>query len=180
MNGAISRRNFLRITTTSLGGLMASGWLQSISAKPVSDEPAWLRNAANLFVRVEPDERVFIGSRGPEIGQGVRTSLPMLIAEELDVSWDQVVVEQLPYGLVASDSSDGVDRKYGAQWVGGSTTIPHSWLEMRQVGARVRNLFVQAAAQTWGVQVDELKTKSGQVTKSKERMQQRLAHTDEK
>jgi isoquinoline 1-oxidoreductase beta subunit len=142
---------------------MVSGWLPNVGANQTAGEAPWLRNAVQLFVRVEADERVFIGARGPEIGQGVRTSLPMLIAEELDVSWDQVTVEQLPYGVVAADSEAGVDTKYGAQNAGGSTTIPQSWLEMRQVGARVRDLFVRAAAQTWDVSIDGLKTKSGVV-----------------
>ena len=162
MSSATSRRDFLRITSTTLGGLMVTGWLPDVVAAGPR-EPGWLRKAGPLFVRVEPDNSVFIGARGPEIGQGVRTSLPMLIAEELDVSWDQVTVEQLPYGVVAADSEQGVDTKYGAQNVGGSTTIPQSWLEMRQVGARVRDLFVRAAAQIWNVNADVLKTKYGQV-----------------
>ena len=164
MSGAVSRRDFLRVASTALGGLIVTSWLPGAVAARSSNEPAWLRDAARLFVRVEPDNSVFIGARGPEIGQGVRTSLPMLIAEELDVSWDQVTVEQLPYGVVAADSKAGVDTKYGAQNAGGSTTIPQSWLEMRQVGARVRELFIRAAAQTWGVGADALTTKSGRVT----------------
>jgi isoquinoline 1-oxidoreductase beta subunit len=163
MSGSSTRREFLRVATSSLGGLMVSGRLPSVSANQAAGEASWLRNAVQLFVRVEADERVFIGARGPEIGQGVRTSLPMLIAEELDVSWDQVTVEQLPYGVVAADTDAGVDTKYGVQNAGGSTTIPQSWLEMRQVGARVRDLFVRAAAQTWGLSTDGLKTKSGTV-----------------
>ena len=163
MSGAVSRRDFLRVASTALGGLIVTGWLPGAAAARSSGEPAWLREAVRLFVRVEPDNSVFIGARGPEIGQGVRTSLPMLIAEELDVSWDQVTVEQLPYGVVAADSKAGVDTKYGAQNAGGSTAISQSWLEMRQVGARVRELFIRAAAQTWGVGADALVTKSGRV-----------------
>lgn len=164
MSGAVTRRDFLRVTSTSLGGLVVTAFLPSALANRAAvAEPKWLRDAVQLFVRVEPDERVFIGARGPEIGQGVRTSLPMLIAEELDVSWDQVTVEQLPYGVVAADGKPGVDTKYGAQRAGGSTAIPQSWLEMRQVGARVRQLFVQAAAQTWGIDHEKLTTQSGHV-----------------
>ena len=84
MNPQINRRNFLRITSTSVGGLMATAWLPEVAATKASSEGSWVRNAMSLFVRVEPDNRVYIGARGPEIGQGVRTSLPMLIAEELD------------------------------------------------------------------------------------------------
>ncbi|MGR8949500.1 MAG: molybdopterin cofactor-binding domain-containing protein [Gammaproteobacteria bacterium] len=150
-----TRRDFLRVGATSLGGLVVSGWLpHSAANSTTSNEPDWLREGAQLFVRVEPNEQVFIGARGPEIGQGVRTSLPMLIAEELDVSWDQVTVEQLPYGNEA---------QFGAQWVGGSTNIPQGWLELRQVGARVRYLFLQAAAKHWDVGIETLKTDAGKV-----------------
>jgi isoquinoline 1-oxidoreductase subunit beta len=163
MSAAVSRRHFLRVASTSLGGVMVSGWLPNVIAAQSTEEPAWLREAVQLFVRVEPDERVYIGARGPEIGQGVRTSLPMLVAEELDVEWAQVTVEQLPYGVVAADAESGVEKKYGSQRVGGSTTIPNSWLEMRQVGARVRHLFIQAAAKTWNADQAHLTTKAGQV-----------------
>jgi len=144
---------------------MATAWLPEVAATKASSEGSWVRNAMSLFVRVEPDNRVYIGARGPEIGQGVRTSLPMLIAEELDVEWDQVTVEQLPYGIVAADSKPGFVAKYGKQNAGGSTTIPQSWLELRQVGARVRDLFVRAAAQTWDIEASALQTKSGHVVK---------------
>ena len=154
-NNKTTRRDFLRVGASSLGGLLVSGWLPHSGANSISaDEPAWLQQGAQLFVRVEPNEQVFIGARGPEIGQGVRTSLPMLIAEELDVSWEQVTVEQLPYGNEA---------QFGAQWVGGSTNIPQSWLELRQVGARVRHLFLQAAAAQWGSSIEALKTDAGKV-----------------
>src|ERR1700752_452855 len=96
MSAVLSRRTFLQVSTTALGGLLvAAHWPARVQAQ---------RGAADLgvFVRIEPDGRIVVGSRGCEIGQGVKTSLPMLIAEELDVAWSQVEVEQLPYGIVAS------------------------------------------------------------------------------
>src|SRR2546423_1370199 len=86
------------------------------------------------FVRIETDGRIVIGARGCEIGQGVKTSLPMLIAEELDVPWSSVTVEQLPYGLVASHDPPGFTSRYGPQGAGGSTNIPDGWHELRQAG----------------------------------------------
>ncbi|MBI2994059.1 MAG: xanthine dehydrogenase family protein molybdopterin-binding subunit [Gammaproteobacteria bacterium] len=163
MSVALSRRDFLQITATGLGGLMVSAWLPPLRAQEAATEPAWLRSSLDLFVRVEPDERVIIGARSCEIGQGVRTSLPMLIAEELDVDWSKVTVEQLPYGLVAADNEQGLDFKYGPQGAGGSTNIPEGWLELRQVGARVRHLFLQAAAKRWNAPLDSLSTEAGRV-----------------
>ena len=102
MSAVLSRRTFLQISSTALGGLLV-GTHWSAHAEEIHG-PVDL----NAFVRVEPDGSIVIGARSCEIGQGVKTSLPMLIAEELDVAWSQVVVEQLPYGLVASPQPPGL------------------------------------------------------------------------
>ncbi len=102
------------------------------------------------FIRIDPDNRVTIGARGLEIGQGVMTSLPMLVAEELDVAWSMVTVEQLPYGLEAGEG--GRFRwRYGDQSAGGSTSVSDGWGELRAAGAQGRWLLRQAAADRWGV-----------------------------
>jgi isoquinoline 1-oxidoreductase beta subunit len=113
------------------------------------------------FIRIERDNRVVIGARGCEIGQGVMTALPMLIAEELDVDWAQVRVIQLPYGYVETDQ--GASNKYGDQGAGGSTSVRDGWKELREAGATARWLLVQAAAEEWKVPADQLRTEAGQV-----------------
>ena len=156
--GALSRRDFLSVSMTAAGALMVSlSWPRAAPAQPAGSQ------SLGAFVRIETDGRIVIGARGCEIGQGVKTSLPMLIAEELDVPWSAVTVEQLPYGLVASHDPAGFTSRYGPQGAGGSTSIPDGWKELRQAGARVRWLLVQAAAQAWQQPADQLQTRDAHV-----------------
>ena len=158
MSIALSRRTFLKVSATALGGVVLSASLpRAAFAVSRQDEGPW------VFVRIEPGEPVVIGARGAEIGQGVKTSLPMLIAEELDVGWDHVRVEQLPYALVPAETEAGIAGKYGPQGAGGSTSIPDSWLELRQVGAKLRHMLVEAAAVKWNTDGDRLTTSRGEV-----------------
>jgi isoquinoline 1-oxidoreductase beta subunit len=105
------------------------------------------------FVQVSPDGQVTILARNPEIGQGAKTLLPMLVAEELDVAWDRVWVEFAPV--------DG--KRFGPQFAGGSMATPINWEPMRQVGAAARALLVAAAATRLGVPADSLATEAGEV-----------------
>src|SRR5687768_472857 len=96
-----TRRQFLVITALGGGGLLASFALPQIARAAADKRPASARAVPlGAFIRIHPDNTIVIGARGCEIGQCVRTALPMLIAEELEVRWDQVRVEQLPYGLM--------------------------------------------------------------------------------
>ena len=147
MQAELDRRSFLK------GSLIAGGVLALEATIPLAlaaeAEPVML----NAFIRIAPDNIVTIGAKNPEIGQGVRTMLPMLIAEELDVDWDQVRIEQ-----TIADASI-----YGRQYAGGSRSTPSNWLPMRQVGAAARQMLVTAAAHSWNVDAAALTTGSGKV-----------------
>lgn len=161
-NGVVSqtRRQFLQITALGGGALLAT--IQFPTAiLAAGREPAPV--PLGVFVRIHPDNTIVIGARGCEIGQGVRTSLPMLIAEELDVRWDQVRVEQLDFGIQAGDQPDAFTNRYGSQFAGGSTNIPDGWTSLREAGAQVRELLVLAAAQGWGAEPGSLTAREGLV-----------------
>ncbi len=108
----------------------------------------------NAFITIAPDNKVTIGGSYPEIGQGARTMLPMLIAEELDLDWAQV--QAVP---TLAD-----EKAFGQQITGGSETTPTTWLPMRKVGAAARQQLVMAAAATWGVDAASLTTAAGHVS----------------
>ncbi len=157
----LSRRRFLSISASASGALLV-GWkfARAQSALPylgARDQAQQL----GAFVRIEANGDVFIGARGCEIGQGVKTSLPMLIAEELDVDWNRVRVEQLPYGYI--DTDKGPSNRYGGQGAGGSDNIPSGWKDLRQAGAVAHWLLVQAAAKRWDIDAAQLRTDSGAV-----------------
>jgi isoquinoline 1-oxidoreductase beta subunit len=152
---ALSRRQFLGASLAA-GGALLVGW-RGVFAQ----EAAATDGALGPFVRIGTDGLVTIGARGAEIGQGVKTALPMLIAEELDVAWENVRVEQLPLGLVTI--AEGMDWKFGPQGAGGSTSIPDAWADLRLAGAEARRRLVLAAANLWRADAATLATADGEV-----------------
>lgn len=153
-----ARRNFLVSGLTASGSLVVGIPLPVIAS---SGSATSKRNRLGFFLQIEGDGRVIIGSNQPEIGQGIRTSLPMLIAEELELDWERVSVKQMPLGIVKT--KDGFTWKYGGQGVGGSTGLTGSWQYMREVGAKARQLIELAAAQVWQVDVRQVYCRLGQV-----------------
>ena len=150
----ITRRSFLRVTAIAGGGMLLSAYIDPLEKSLArAQQPPAPTLSPNAFIRISPDGIVTIIAKNPEEGQGVRTMLPMLIAEELDVEWKNVRVEQ----------GDVNFAKYGLQVAGGSTATPNNWLPMRQVGAAARQMLVAAAAQTWSVPEAECTTAAGRV-----------------
>jgi isoquinoline 1-oxidoreductase beta subunit len=148
----VDRRAFLRVSAIAGGGLLIGTHLRPATAAAASLEDA-ATFEPNAFIRIAPDGGVTILAKNPEIGQGVKTSLPMLIADELDVDWERVTIEQAM-----------ADReKYGVQFAGGSLATPMNYDELRRVGAAGRQMLVAAAAATWAVDPSTCSTGSGVV-----------------
>jgi isoquinoline 1-oxidoreductase subunit beta len=141
----LTRRGFMVASVAAGGGLLLSiSWPQSARAQAAGE--------LSPFIRIAPDGVVTIMAKNPEVGQGVVTSLPMLIAEELDVAWSSVKVEQAMLNPV-----------YGSQFTGGSFATPMHWDSLRRVGAAGRQMLMMAAAAQWNVPVSALETDAGVV-----------------
>jgi isoquinoline 1-oxidoreductase beta subunit len=145
----LDRRSFLRASLLAGGGLVLGFSIRG-SADAADLNISKVNGlsdgnfAPNAFIRIAPDGKVTIVSARPEIGQGIKTSLPMIVAEELGVDWKSVTVVDAP-----------LDPEYGSQGAGGSVSTPTSYLPMRRAGATARAMLVAAAAAIWDVPVSE-------------------------
>jgi isoquinoline 1-oxidoreductase beta subunit len=146
--GIASRRAFLKAGAAVGGGLLLEAVLGPRTASAAPSD-----GALNAFIRIAPDGIVTIQSKNPEIGQGIKTMLPMVIAEELDVAWESVRIEQAPVDAA----------RFGAQFAGGSQATPLNYDPLRRVGAAGRQMLVQAAAQAWNVPPASCRTAAGMV-----------------
>ncbi|MBO3696904.1 xanthine dehydrogenase family protein molybdopterin-binding subunit [Roseivirga sp. E12] len=152
-----SRRGFLKLTGIAGGGLMLGFNLTGCDTLP--ENPDFRDLEINAFILINGDGTVTIKAKNPDIGQGVKTSLPMILAEELDIPWKMVTVEQAE-----------LDSRLGSQFAGGSTGVKTNYENLRKAGAAVRDVIVRAAADQWGVQPLDCKTEDGFVTHGSKRL----------
>lgn len=153
---SFSRRDFMKVGSLAGGGMLI-GFNLFTACKPEAEPPVDLAslnyNDFNAFIRIAENGAVSIYAPNPEIGQGVKTSMPMLIAEELDIPWDKVHVVQAKLDV----------ENYTRQVAGGSQSIRQGWEPLRRTGATARQMLVNAAAARWGVDASECTTKAGSV-----------------
>src|SRR5690606_10505869 len=133
----LNRRQFFRLSGVAGGGLVLGGLSAGTAPRARAQDVAAEADLSILspYVQVKPDGRVNIFSKNPECGQGIKTGLPLIIAEELDCAWEDVDVVQ----------ADIDQSKYGVQFAGGSTSTPTNWMPMRQAGATARAMILAAA-----------------------------------
>lgn len=143
----LGRRTFIKSSVLAGGGLML-GFSWMAKGKSLPDMPSELAQM-NAYLKIAENGDITIMAPNPEVGTDVRTSLPMLVAEELDADWDKVFVEQAPFN----------PEKYGNQFTGGSMAILSRWEALRKTGATARQMLREAAAKAWNVPVSEITTR---------------------
>ena len=143
----IKRRNFIKIS-----GLTGTGLVIGFPLLAGKEEAANFIFEPNAFLKIGSDGSIVIIAKNPEIGQGVKTSLPMIIAEELEVAWEQIEVQQAGY-----------DSELGTQFAGGSTAIKTNWENLRKAGAAAKEMLIEAAAKQWGISTENCYARAGKV-----------------
>ena len=145
-----SRRQFIR-TSAALGtGLMLE--LHFTHNALASSSDAANHFTPNAWLEIQPDNTVIFTLAESEMGQGVMTSLPMILAEELEVNWQHIQVRQAPYNPI-----------YGKQSTGGSTSVSQGWEVLRHAGATARIMLIAAAAQQWKVTANECRAENSRI-----------------
>ena len=145
---SVSRRNFLRVSMIAGGGMLVG--FSALSNSETGDNTEATPFSPNAYIKISPDGKITLMSPNPEIGQGVKTSLVMLIAEEMNVDWQTIDVEIAP-----------LDAKYGSQTTGGSGAIRSRYAPLRQAGATAKAMLIAAAADTWNVPVTDCYAEKG-------------------
>ena len=148
----LNRRSFLKLSAAGSTGLMIQfSWFSSLAKENPTLEAAYELNG---YIKIDTSGIVTIASPNPEIGQNVKTSMPMIVAEELDVDWKNVRVVQAPLNTAI----------FTRQLAGGSRSINQSWNALRMAGATARHMLVKAAAQAWNVPVSEIEVNKGVIS----------------
>jgi isoquinoline 1-oxidoreductase beta subunit len=149
----INRRSFLKVSALAGGGMMLSfSWLAG--CKPTPEEVLALPKAwfeLNSYIKIGENGVTTLMAPNPEFGSNVKTSLPMILADELDIDWKNVIVEQ----------ADFFPERFERQFTGGSQSVRQGWKILRTAGATARQMLVNAAAQTWNVPAAEITTEAG-------------------
>jgi isoquinoline 1-oxidoreductase beta subunit len=155
----LQRRTFLRATASLSAGLVVAFFVPAGIRKAFAQEPAAAKPpvSPNAFIHIAPDNSVTVLLKHSEMGQGVWTSLPMVVAEELGCDWNMIKVEHAPA------APDYAHTAYGTQMTGGSTSTWESFDQLRTAGAMARELLIAAAAHKLGVKADECRVENGQV-----------------
>jgi isoquinoline 1-oxidoreductase subunit beta len=151
----INRRSFIKVSALAGGGMMLSfSWLAG--CKPSPEEALTLPKEwfeLNSYIKIGENGVVNLMSPNPEFGSNVKTSMPMILADELDVDWKKVIVEQ----------ADFYPERFERQFTGGSQSIRQGWKILRTAGAAARQMLINAAAQTWKVPAGEITTEAGTI-----------------
>lgn len=160
----INRRDFLKLASVTGGGLVLALYLDAcdrlppelplLSAKNPASEPGAV--TPNIYVKVDKEGILTVTAFRSEMGQGIRTALAMLVAEELDIAWENVRVEQTP-----------ADARFGNQHTGGSVSVTKYYTALRNAGASARQMLIQAAARQWKVRAEDCRTEPGFVVHPK-------------
>jgi isoquinoline 1-oxidoreductase beta subunit len=153
VNTKLDRRSFLKVSALAGGGMMLSfSWLAG--CKPTAEEALGLPKEwfeLNSYIKIGENGAVTLFNPNPEFGQNVKTSLPMILADELDVDWKNVFVEQ----------ADFYPERFERQFTGGSNSVRSAWKPLRTAGGTARAMLIAAAAQTWKVSASEITTAAG-------------------
>ncbi len=162
MDNKYNRRSFIKVTAVSGGGmLLGFNWFvdqkqrELSGTPPASSDTGWTE--FNGYISIGSDNVIRIMAPNPEFGQNVKTSLPMIVADELDADWNTVVVEQASFDT----------RLFVRQFAGGSQSVRTTWKPLRTAGASARQMLRQAAANAWNVPLDEVSTSSGKLLHNK-------------
>ncbi|MCP5181575.1 MAG: xanthine dehydrogenase family protein molybdopterin-binding subunit [Pseudomonadales bacterium] len=152
-HAGVDRREFLKLAGITGGGFVLAAVAPRGVFASEGTEKLVASAELNAFVHVSSDGKITIYSANPEMGQGVKTTLPMIIAEEMGADWRDVEVVQAPVD----------EARFGRQGAGGSTTVPRTWNQMREMGATAREMFISAGALVMEVPREELHAESSKV-----------------